>query len=107
EQAVFGETSPLYQELVLKEQKVVTMMADAKATRDPGLFTILVRVRKPGDMADVRSRIGDALAEAAKHPLESSRLDSIRSHLKYRFTGSLRTADAVADAVGTAVATTG
>ena len=50
EQAVFGETSPLYRELVLKEQKAVMLMADSSPHRDPGLFTIFVRVRKPGDL---------------------------------------------------------
>ncbi|MFI5456976.1 MAG: M16 family metallopeptidase [Isosphaerales bacterium] len=107
EQAIFGETSPLYRELVLKEQKVVAMLAEAEPKRDPGLFTILVRVRKPDDLALARGRIGAALAEAAKGPIESSRLDAIKSHLRYEFAGSLRTADAVADAVGAAVATTG
>ena len=47
EQAVFGETSPLYRELVLKEQKVVTLRAEASAHRDPGLFSVIARVRKP------------------------------------------------------------
>jgi len=107
ERAVFGETSPLYQELVLKEQKVVTMEAEAESKRDPGLFTILVRVRKPEDMAAVRGRIGAALADAAKSPIELSRLDAIKSHLRYEFAGSLRTADAVANTVGAAVAITG
>ena len=55
----------------------------------------------------MRSRIAAALAEAAKTPIDPARLDAIKSHLRYAFAGSLRTADAVADAVGTAVATTG
>ncbi len=42
-QAVFGETSPLYKQLVLDEQKVVTLMAEAESKRDPGLFQILAR----------------------------------------------------------------
>jgi zinc protease len=107
EQAVFGETSRLYLELVLQAQKVVTMTALAEPRRDPGLFTILLRLRKPEDMADIRGRIRAALTEAAQHPIDSSRLEAIKSHLKYAFAGSLTTADAVAGAVGTAVAITG
>jgi zinc protease len=107
EQAVFGETSRLYQELVLKEQTVVTMMADAEARRDPGLFTILVRVRKLDDLARVRARIASALAGAARTPIDATRLGAIKSHLRYDFAGSLRTADAVANTVGAAVAITG
>ncbi len=107
EQAVFGETSRLYQELVLKEQKVVAMQAEAEVKRDPGLFQIMVRARKPEDMALVRERIVAALADAAQNPIDASRLQTIKSHLRYEFAGSLNTADAVADAVGQAVATTG
>ncbi len=43
-------------------------MADAESKRDPGLFTIVARVRKPEDLADVRQRIAEALAEAARTP---------------------------------------
>jgi zinc protease len=107
EQALFGETSPLYKDLVLKEQMVVMLMAEAEAKRDPGLFSVLARVRKPEALPIVRSRITAALADAAKTALDPARLDAIKSHLRYAFAGSLRTADAVANAVGIAVATTG
>jgi zinc protease len=92
---------------VLKEQKVVTMMADAEPRRDPGLFTVMVRLRKPDETSAVRARIAAALAEAAERPIDSPRLAAIKSHLKYQFAGSLRTADAFADAVGAAVAVYG
>jgi zinc protease len=105
-QAVFGTTSPLYQELVLKEQKVVTLKADAESRRDPGLFTILVRIRKPEDLPGVRSRIRSALTEAAQTPVDPARLGAIKAHLRYDFAGSLERADDVADALGEAVAVT-
>ncbi len=60
-QLVFGETSPLYEELVLKEQKAVQLSGEASPNRDPGLFQILVRMRKPEDLAAVRQRIVQAL----------------------------------------------
>jgi zinc protease len=106
-EAVFGETSPLYRELVLKEQKVVMIVADAESKRDPGLFSIYVQARKSEDLPIVRARIAAALAEADKTPIDSARLDSIKSHLRYRFAGSLTTADAVARAIGAAVGVTG
>ena len=83
------------------------LMAEAEPKRDPGLFSIFARVRKPEDLPVVRARIASALAEAARTPIDPARLAAIKSHLRYEFAGSLRTADAVADAVGTAVATTG
>jgi zinc protease len=107
EQAVFGETSPLYEELVLKQQKVVMLRAESDPRRDPSLFSILVRVRKAEDLRAVRERIESALVEAAATPVGTARLDAIKSHLRYEFAGSLRSADDVAGALGLAVAITG
>jgi zinc protease len=105
-QAVFGETSPLYQSLVLDEQKAVMLVAGADPKRDPGLFTILARVRKPGDVSEVRKRIEKALAEAARTPIDAARLGAIKAHLRYQFAGSLDSADAVAHEVGLSLAIT-
>jgi zinc protease len=107
EQAVFGETSPLYKDLVLKEQKVVTLMADSAPRRDPGLFTVYVRLRKSEDLPAVRKRIATALADAARTPVEPARLDAVRSHLRYAYASSLRSPDAVARTVGESIATDG
>jgi zinc protease len=107
EQAVFGETSALYQELVLKEQKVVMLTAEAEPKRDPGLFTVVVRVRKPEDLAAVRGRIAAALAQATKTPIDSARLDTIKSHLLYAFANSIQSPDAVANMIAQTVAVTG
>ncbi len=107
EQAIFGETSPLYRELVLKEQKVVTLMAEASTHRDPGLFSIIARVRSAADLPAVRQRITEALAGAARTPIDPARLDAVRSHLKYAYAASLRSADAVARSVGESIAITG
>jgi zinc protease len=107
EQAVFGETSPLYRELVLKEQKAVVLEADSSPHRDPGLFSIFVRVHKPADLPPVRGRITEALARAAGVPIEPSRLEAVKSHLRYSFAGSLRSPDAVARTVSEAIAITG
>ncbi|MBV8556510.1 MAG: insulinase family protein, partial [Planctomycetaceae bacterium] len=106
-QAVFGETSPLYKALVLDEQKVVQLTAEAEAKRDPGLFTVVARTRDPKDLAPVRRRIEDALADAAKTPLDVARLDAIKAHLRYAFAGELDSADAVAQAVSQSIALTG
>jgi len=106
-QALFGETSPLYRALVLEEQKVVLLQADAESKRDPGLFTIVARVRKPADVAEVRKRIESTLAEAASSPIDPARLTAIKDHLRYAYAGSLDSPDAVALAVGQSIAATG
>ncbi len=106
-QAVFGETSPLYRSLVLDEQKVVTLSSNPDLRRDPGLFAIMARVRKPAEVAGVRARIEAALAEAATVPIAPARLDAIKAHLRYEFAATLDRPDAVAVALGYAIALTG
>jgi zinc protease len=106
-QATFGETSPLYKALVLDEQSVVLLSGEAQARRDPGLFTILARIRKADDVAAVRSRIESALRQAAETPVAPDRLDAIKAHLRYEFANSLDSADAAAMAVSDAIALTG
>jgi zinc protease len=106
-QALFGEVSPLYKKLVLDEQKVVLLAAEAEAKRDAGLFTIVARVRKAEDVAEVREQIESALADGAKTPIDTARLDAIKSHLRYSFAGSLDSPDTVAHVVGESIATTG
>ncbi|ODT99203.1 MAG: Zn-dependent peptidase [Planctomycetes bacterium SCN 63-9] len=90
-QAVFGETSELHQQLVLKEQKAVMLMAESEPKRDPGLFTILARARSAEDLAIVRKRIAEALETAAKTPIDEARLSDIKSHLRYEFATTLTT----------------
>ena len=106
-QALFGETSTLYKELVLDQQKVVMLVADAEVKRDAGLFTILTRVRDPKDVITVRARVEKALVDAAKTPIDEAKLQAIKDHLRYAFAGSLDKADAIARAVGESIAVTG
>src|SRR5262249_19521303 len=105
-EAVFGETSPLYRALVLEEQKVVILQADSESKRDPGLFTIFARIRKPEDLPEVRRRIEEALADAARTPIDPQRLQAIQNHVRYAFAGSLDSADAVAVASAQSIALT-
>jgi zinc protease len=98
-QVVFGETSPLYQELVLERQTVVRLSAEAELNRDPGLFSVFAVLRDPADIAAVRDRMLAALEQAAKDPVAPGRLAEIQSHLRYEYAGSLTSADAVAASV--------
>ncbi|MDG3003128.1 M16 family metallopeptidase [Paludisphaera mucosa] len=107
QEAVFGETSPLYRALVLDEQKAETLSAFADPHRDPHLFTVLARGRKVEFMPEIGERIRKALADAAVMPIAEDRLKSIQSHLRYAFAAELDSADAVARAVGESIAMTG
>jgi zinc protease len=85
----------------------VLLGADAESKRDPGLFTIVARVRKPDDVAEVRRRIESAFVDAASTPIDAARLTAIKDHLRYAYAASLESADAVALAVSHSIATTG
>jgi predicted Zn-dependent peptidase len=86
---------------------VESLVAEPDAARDPGLFTIMARVRKAEDVDGVRTRIIGALADAALTPNDTERLASIKAHLRYGFAASLDSPDAAALAVGQSIAATG
>ncbi len=106
-EAVFGETSTLYRSLVLDEQKAESLTAFADPHRDPHLFTVFARGRKPEYVPEIRKRIAEALADAAKTPVSQDRLKAIQSNLRYGFAAGLDSADAVAHAVSESIAITG
>jgi zinc protease len=64
-------------------------------------------MRRPEDVGYVRRRIAGALAEAAEKPLDPSRLEAIKSHLRYQFARSLEKTDDVANTLGAAMAVNG
>lgn len=106
-EAVFGEISPLYRKLVLKEQKVVTLMAGNDLRRDPSLFTMMARVRAADDVATVKDQMEKALDVASKGLFVPAYVDKIKAHLRYQFAGKLDSADSVARTVCESIARTG
>jgi zinc protease len=93
---VFGETSPLYQELVIREQKVEELYAYGPFRRDPGLVIVFTKVKDGAAVDDVRDRIFKAVDDAAKSPVDEKRLDATKSNVRYSFAMSLDTASSVA-----------
>ena len=82
-------------------------MADAESKRDPGLFTILARVRKPEDLPRSASGSKRRWPRPPGRRSTPARLDAIKVHLRYAFAGSLDSPDAVAHAVGESIAIDG
>jgi zinc protease len=93
---VFGETSPLYQDLVIREQKVEELYAYAPFRRDPGLIIVFTKINDVASVDDVRERIFQAVEYAAKNPVDVARLDATKSNIRYSFAMSLDTARSVA-----------
>lgn len=93
---VFGETSPLYQDLVIREQKVDEMYAYGPFRRDPSVVIVFTKVKEAGDVDAVRERIFKAVEDAAAKPVDAKRLDATKSNIRYSFAMSLSTAQSVA-----------
>ncbi len=93
---VFGETSPLYQELVIREQKVEELYAYGPFRRDPGVVIVFTKIKDVSGIDDVRERIYQAVETAARNPVDAERLTATKSNIRYSFAMSLDTAQSVA-----------
>jgi len=96
---LFGRQSELYQRLVVKEQKVDQLFARGGASKDPSLFTIAARVRRPEDMAYVRDAILDTCAKAVAVPFSATPLAELKNEGRLAFARGLDSADSVASVV--------
>lgn len=87
----FGETSELYQQLVLKDQTVDLLAPDFDPHRDPCLFGIYARLKKADDLPKVQQSIEAALEKMKTTPVSEKRLADLKSNIKYGFLLSLDT----------------
>jgi len=95
-QMLFSDAAPLYQKLVVEEQEVDLLSGGASDHRDPYLFEIVARVKRPDRVAYVEAAIGAALEEIKTKPVEMARLQRVQSHMKYSYAMGLSTAGSVA-----------
>jgi zinc protease len=95
----FSNTSPLYQKLVIAEQKVDALRAAYNEHVDPELFTVTARVKKDSDMASVQQQILDTLAGFAVNPVDGAKLDTLKRRLRYQVALSLDNSEAIAELV--------
>lgn len=87
----FGETSPLYQKLVLDEQKTDVLTVDFSPHKDPDLFIIYARLKKADDLQYVEQAVSSALDEMKKNLVDARKLEDIKSNFKYSFLMGLDT----------------
>jgi zinc protease len=104
---LFDETSPLYQELVIRDQKVEELSVYAPFRRDPGLFMVFAKVKDASQVGAVRERIYQTVEAAAKTPVDAVRLGDVKSNVRYSFAMSLDTARSVADRLTRFIGLTG
>jgi zinc protease len=103
----FGETSEIYNKLVLDEQVIQSLSADIDVNRDPGLFHIYTRVKDPAKIDYVLEEIDRTVARYRESPPDGDRLADLKSRLKYGFLMSLDTPDRVASRLDRYISATG
>jgi zinc protease len=82
--AYFGENSDLYNKLVIKEQKLRSLDADATTTRDPYLISIDGSLVDAKDFGYIKSEIERTLNEAKTKPLDLKLLAETKENFRNR-----------------------
>ena len=100
----FDENSPLYQKLVIEEQKVDALRPSPPTHIDPELFTVLARVKSPTDMDAVERQIITTAQDFAAKPVDAQKLEALKEHLRYEFALGLDNSEAIAQTVAEYVA---
>ena len=103
----FGSNSQLYNKLVLDQQKVQALGAEAPMNRDPSLFGVVAMVKKESDLDHVRQEIDRTIDEFQTKPVQQEKLDQLKRRNKYAFLMSLDTPDHVAGGLARFVALSG
>ncbi len=92
----FSRSSPLYQKLVIEEQKCVSLFASFADRRDPYLLVFNATLRDEKDLAYVEDEIFKELERLKKELVSEELLSDIKSNLKYSFANALGTTDGIA-----------
>lgn len=92
----FSDTSNLYQKLVIEERVVDQFFPYFPSRKDPGLVYIGARLLDPAKADYVREAIFNTLTEARTELMDESRLEDLKSHLRYEFTNNLDNSEAIA-----------
>ncbi|HEY0555321.1 MAG TPA: pitrilysin family protein [Thermoanaerobaculia bacterium] len=104
---LFSESAPLYQDLVVKNQWVDFIQGGTSSSRDPGLFTVLARVKSDELVPKVQETIGRYIHDLQTKPVDAKALDRIKSHQRYAFELGLDTPGNVAAQAAEAIAVEG
>jgi zinc protease len=103
----FGETSELYKRLVLKEQVVESLGAEAPMNRDAGLFMVYAEVKDPEKIDYVLDQVDATVTAFRETPPEATRVADLKAHLRYGFLMALDTPAHVARSLARIIAITG
>ena len=103
----FGQTSDLYRELRLEQQKVEMLGASPASDRDPELWSVMATINDEADLELVLGRIDATLARFREELPDVAQVDAVKSHMRYGYLLGLDTASDVADEVASFVGVAG
>jgi zinc protease len=106
-QYLFSQQSALYNKLVVEEQAVEFVQGGQGDARDPGLFTIITRIKDPKNIEMVKQEILAAIEKAKTTPIDAKQLADIKSFMKYSYAMGLNNADAIANSIVHYISMTG
>lgn len=92
----FGETSELYQRLVVEEQKVDAFGSFGASDKDPGLATALARLKDPADAVYVRDAILATIERMRREKVSEKRLEAAKSNQRYGLARTFDNTEAIA-----------
>ena len=95
-EVAFSSSSPIYQKLVIEEQKCQSLYAGFPDRRDPSLLTIGAVLKKEEDLPAVEQAIWRELERLKTELVSADLLADIKSNLKYSLANGLDTSDGVA-----------
>jgi zinc protease len=100
----FDQTSPLYQKLVIEEQKVDVLNAGPPTNVDPELFGVMVRVKNAADVPSIQQQVIATAEGFAAKPVDAKKLEALKEHLRYEFALQLNNSESIASTVAQYVA---
>jgi zinc protease len=103
----FGETSDIYRELRLEQQRVESISAAPATDRDPELWSVVATIKDPNDVEAVLERIEQTVVRYRDELPDVAQVDAVKSHLRYSYLLGLDTANAVASEAASFVGTAG
>jgi zinc protease len=103
----FGENSDIYKKLVIREQKVQWIQGDFGFNRDPKLYDVYTRVKKPEDIDYVIGQIDETAARFRANMVSNEELENLKKRTRYGFLMGLDTPGRTASRLARTVALTG
>jgi zinc protease len=100
----FSQNSPIFQKLVVSEQKADAIFGGQPASVDPQLFSVRSRVKKESDLPSIEQQIIAEAQSFATRPVDPKQLETLKQRMRYEFALRLNNSEAIAETVASFVA---